>query len=163
MSFLKFLDEYETKITESITQPKTVVSNPVNDKMQGTKPSIKVPSISKPSGPIANPVKTNMQGQKVTSPNTKAKNPSPTINNNTKGKDNVTPNPKPKVVIPVSPKPVVENPAKSFAGKIAEHATNILDGIVDHEVVLSEEQIQKLNIGSISKNNTVDRANSLLD
>ena len=181
MSFLKYLEDYEKKVKNSISEskkkkdsgkvggkyssPSQEVKNPVKTNMTGKKPkgtSDKQKFVKKVSQEVKNPVKTNMTGKKNSSPGNCFKNPSQEMGGGIK---TGSPGKKPQGAGKVpkfnhkSPQQEVKNPVKSKTGKMVEHATNILDGINENYVV-------DRNIKSEEKNgestNVVNKAASLL-
>jgi len=151
MSFLKYLEDYEKKVKNSIYESKKKKDS---GKVGG--------KYSSPSQEVKNPVKTNMTGKKNSSPGNCFKNPSQEMGGGIK---TGSPGKKPQGAGKVpkfnhkSPQQEVKNPVKSKTGKIVEHATNILDGINENYVV-------DRNIKSEEKNgestNVVNKAASLL-
>jgi hypothetical protein len=151
MSFLKYLEDYEKKVKNSISESKKKKDS---GKVGG--------KYSSPSQEVKNPVKTNMTGKKNSSPGNRFKNPSQEMGGGIK---TGSPGKKPQGAGKVpkfnhkSPQQEVKNPVKSKTGKMVEHATNILDGINENYVVDRNIKSEEKNGESI---NVVNKAASLL-
>lgn len=186
MDVLKYLEDYEKKVVDSINEAKKI------EKAKGGKTSGK---FSSPSAEVKNPVKTNMTGQKPKggSASKTIKKVSPEIKNNTKtnmkGQKNPSPGNKFKNVNsdmgggiktgspgkkPAgagknlktnfnSPSPEVKNTVKNVKGsKLHEHASSILDG---DDCYINERvlQPQERKVDEVSRETITNRATSLLD
>lgn len=186
MDVLKYLENYEKQILDSINEGKKIekekaskgsgkfsspspeIKNTVKTNMTGQKPKGGTASktIKKVSPEIKNNVKTNMTGQKVSSPGNRYKNVNPDMGGGVKnGSVGKKPAGAGKGIKTNFNQPSVDikNTVKNVKGsKLQERANSILDGI--NEGFVAHREIGEIKpIDKVSRETITKRATSLLD